>query len=96
MNKRNKKNSLYCLKLKKSFSIWLVIGFLVSSTISSSQTLTHNYKFGVTFLSDVEYAKLPKVNWDTLRTRSNSRTIAIKDVSSGITMLNNPPNWRSR
>ena len=44
-------------------------------------------------MSDAEYAKLPKANWDSLQTRSNVRGIAMKNVSSGITMLNNLSSW---
>jgi len=63
--------------------------FFSSSLVIFSQTSISKYKFGALPLTSEQYAKLPKVNWDTLRKYSNLKTIS--ERSKSIITLVNPP-----
>jgi hypothetical protein len=74
--------------MKKFLSLLVAIIF---SNYLSSQT----YSTGAVFLSNSEYAQLPRPNWDTLAKYSTRNSIrqsnTIANSGNGITMLVSPP-----
>jgi len=91
---------MYCLSLKnlqiglykKVFLFAIIFNFALNATYAQS---SQSYQgFGAKILTDEEYAKLPKVNWDTLVKYSNTiHKFALKSISANesIVMLNTPP-----
>lgn len=72
--------------------MWLLLVFAVlTNTFISAQLITpQNHKTGVVFLSDSDYAKLPRPNWNILR-KYALRSLSSSQTTGGIVMLNTPP-----
>lgn len=91
---------MYCLSLnnlqrgiyKKVFLFAIIFNFTFNATYAQSSQNAQG--LGAKILPSEEYAKLPKVNWDTLAKYSNTtHKFALKSISANasIVMLNTPP-----
>lgn len=81
------------LSYNSIYSIMLLCAlFVVFINPTSAQIQRH--LLGAKLLTEVEYEKLPKTNWELLKANADKQAIATK--TSSIVMLNNPPIWRPR
>lgn len=76
------------LSYNSIYSIMLLCAlFVVFINPTSAQIQRH--LLGAKLLTEVEYEKLPKTNWELLKANADKQAIATK--TSSIVMLNNPP-----
>jgi C1A family cysteine protease len=80
------------IQLRRYFSVVLhfIIFFLLTLTVSFTQTTEKKYSFGALLLTKEQYAKLARPNWDTLRKYSNLKTKSSKSTKSIVTLVSPP------
>jgi len=76
-------------KLLLSYRIVCLFLMPFLTVVMSSVSAQTIHPLGAKLLSETEYAQLPTVNWEVLKSNANKQTILRS--SSGIVMLNNPP-----
>jgi hypothetical protein len=82
-----------CLPSMKMKIVLIMSLFILTSISINAQLITpQNHKTGALFLSDAEYANLPRPNWNVLRQNApNSLSTISTPITSKIVMLNTPP-----
>lgn len=70
----------------------MVFAVLTNTFINAQLITPQNHKTGLIFLSDSDYAKLPRPNWNILKKYApRSLSLSLSQVTGGIVMLNTPP-----